>query len=76
MISTRWPLATSEVRPQTEGKVAFASLKGGVYSKKKPKSARAAWISKETYQLANWRVELQKGGRAITREVRKARHYF
>ena len=65
--STQWPLEALSVRPQIEGGAAF---------KKIPKSARAACISKETCQLANWKAELQRAGRASTREVRNARSDF
>ena len=59
---TRWPLATPTVRPQMEGWAAFAPLKGGVDIKKHPKAARAAWISKETWQMADWSAALKRAG--------------
>ena len=52
---TRWPLATPTVRSQTEGESAFASLKREVDRNQQPKPARAAWISKETWQLEDQR---------------------
>ena len=39
--------------------------------KQQPKVSREEWISKETWQLANWRAELQRAGRESTREVYK-----
>ena len=76
MDRTWWPLAAPMVWPQTKGKAAFASFKGGVYIKQQPKSVRAEWISKETRQMSDWREALQREGRAITREVHKVRRNF
>ena len=36
----------------------LTSLKGGVDRKQYPKAARAAWISKETWKLEDWRAAL------------------
>ena len=51
-------------------------LKGEVERNRQPKSARAACISKATWQLTYWRTAIQRAGREITREVRNARREF
>ena len=72
----RWPLENSTVRPHTEGRAAFAPLKGEVKRNQHPKAARLEWISKETCHLADRRSALQRAGRASTREVCKAQSDF
>ena len=61
------------VRSQTEGGggVALTALKGEVDSKWLQKAARSAWISKDTWQLADRRPALQREGRVIKSEVSK-----
>ena len=59
-----WPLETSTLRTQTEREAAFASLKGEMDRKNNPKAARAAWISKEIWQLEECREALQSSGQA------------
>ena len=43
-----------------------------MYRKHHQKSARASWISKDTWQLAGRRAALQRSGRAGMREFFKA----
>ena len=64
------------MQPQTEGEAAFASFKGEADRNQPPKTARAAWIPKEAWQMADWRKELQRVGRERTRDVCKARCDF
>ena len=61
---------------QTEGEAAFAYIKWEVERKHQTTAVRAAWMSKETWKLADWRAEIQRVGRVSTREVCKARRVF
>ena len=54
----KWPLEAPMVKPQKEGDAAFASRKGGVERKERPKLVKAPWISKETWRLADRRAVL------------------
>ena len=76
MVRTKWPPEAPTVWMQTEGEVAVASLKGEVELNQYPKAVRAPCISKETRRMEYWRAALLWAGRAITREVCKARCDF
>ena len=53
-----WPIKLYIVRPQTEGDTAFETLKEEIDRTQWPTTARAPWISQETWRLADRRTAL------------------
>ena len=69
-------MAPPSVRPQTEGEAKFTTLKGEVDRTKRPKAARAAWISQATWQMADQKTAIKRAGRVSTTEVQKLQRDF
>ena len=53
-----WSIMLQMVRPQTEGETAFETLKEEIDRTQWPTTARAPWISQETWRLADRRTAL------------------
>ena len=73
---TLWTIRPKEERPQTKGEAAVTETKWGVDRIPRPTTARASWISQETWRMVDRKAALQQAHRVSAWEVRQARQEF